>query len=792
MNVTINRLILNILLLLLTLHGRIYAAGFLDLSAGIGVDYKSYSRDADNISKQSQQLDKIYLQGEFARDLYFKRLGDIYLKFDLSKYKLSDYQGETKAINIPFFSKDNASKSDFFLHDITTKINLNIPKVDLKLLMEYSEETKFSVNDNEFFTKVGKTTDDIEELRGLHRSLNDRDWQRNQNYFLSRDGDVSFMANYSRYDYDKTFETVNYMTLEDVLKFGIDLKRIAGIYFEDNTKKFKNKSSDETLKKYKIGTIDYFGNDRVYKFNKFRIKTYYQSNINEYKSRKSDNKYGVFDLIYDINDNRNIGIEYEYKDVYDKYTVDYEKYERVKGKYEYQSKDLSYYLFLSAAKQNNIYPSSENVIFTFDEINNLLSTEIKGKGKITIRTINSNLLSLNLTLDDVVFSQNILVSSSNDYVIEFNRNIKGSITIVSGDKNDLSFLLYREYGGIKDQKYSKAEVGYYFKKWEFFKSKLDLSYQYVDVLAYETSVTYNDQKEIMLYKLFEIRPFNLIFDKSFKFANYKEGLDSYTDMVFNSSDGYFSKTLKFYLKSEYWKRNSKGVYDELEFWKESLILSYLTDIFELSLIPSYGVEDTKDVTHKNIFRFDSMVKYSSNRLTFQYQKEDNLNFNDKKKEMYLSKNLVYRYEYPNFSLNFEYLYNKSTFIYEIYSPSITYTIYKIFPRNDPYLIADIGAKFEKNQNFNLSNKDRYFFVKLTYKPTVRLESIFVYEKAILDNKLWENKGDDYEFILSYKSKVFKLSLGYRNNKVIYNNERRDEDVVYFKIDKSFNYSARVK
>ncbi len=771
-----------------------YTAGMLDVSAGIGVDYKSYERSGDNSSfKESQQLDKLYLKGEFARDLYFRRLGDIYLKFDLAKYNLNSYEGKNETLYFPFIAKDNASKSDYFLHDIKSKITLNIPKLDVKLLIEYDEKTDFSINDRDYFTKIGKMNDDIESLKGLSKSLNDRDWQRNQNYFISRDGSVSFMVNYNKYEYDKRFEVSNYLKEEEIFKYGLDIKRIVGFYIEDNSKQFSTGKSNESNTKYKLGTIDYFGNDRTYSWKNVKLRAYYQLDSSEYDSREFQNKYGILGVKYEINKNKSVGLEYQHKDNYDKYTSDYEKSDKLKGKFEHLSNEINYYLSLTSSKVKNIYPSNENLNLTFDEINNLLSGQINGKGKITIKTINANLLNLNLILDGNTVNQNVLVTTGNDYVIEFNKSVKGSISNLSGDKNDLTFVLYREYGGVINRDSKRFETGYYFKKLDYFKSKLDISYEYVNVYATDFKRDYYDEEQLSLYKIFEIRPYNLIFDKSLKYVKYKEGADSYTDLVLSSSDGYFSKKLKLFLKSELWKRGSEGVYDDLDFWKESIIFDYLSEDLELSFIPSVASEKTGDELEKNTVRYEGKIYYLKNRLSFQYNKERNDNLVDKKRDEYITKNLLYKYEFNNITLNFEYLYNKINSIFESYSPSLTYVLYKIFPQNEPYLVFDVGAKLEKTTMRDFSNNEDYFFIKLTYRPTNRLESIFSYEKSMIKNNLNpDSKGDDYEFILNFKTKVFKLSLGYRNNKVFYKNERRDENVVYFKIDKSFNYAARVK
>ncbi|MCA1933183.1 MAG: hypothetical protein LDL13_06370 [Calditerrivibrio sp.] len=109
---------------------------------------------------------------------------------------------------------------------------------------------------------------------------------------------------------------------------------------------------------------------------------------------------------------------------------------------------------------------------------------------------------------------------------------------------------------------------------------------------------------------------------------------------------------------------------------------------------------------------------------------------------------------PNYSLNFDYTYNDTNSIFESYNPSLTYIIYKVFPKDQPYLIIDIGLKFDKNKTQVSINNERYYFTKVTYKPTNRFETILSYEKSIVKNSSQKDVGDDYEFILRFKTKVF--------------------------------------
>lgn len=770
----------------------LYASGMIDLSTGISTDYRYFKRDDNATYKDTQQLDRLYIAGELSRDFYLRRLGDLYIKFDLSKYNLNRLENKYFSPTIPFL--DNKENNDnYFLHNIKSKLSLNIPKVDLKILAEYEENTKFSV-DNSNFKKIGKITDDIEDLKGTIKSLDDRDLQRSQNYFIAREGKINTMINYNRYEYEKKFETSNYMKLEDIFKYGIDINKIAGILVEKNVKKFKNDEKNETIKKYKIGLIDYFGSETTYKLNKLNLKGYYSFVENEYKESIFKDRYGVLGTDYEIDSNRNLNLDYEYIYKKDKYTNELKESNLLKASYAFSSTDYSYYLKYKKTNVESFYENIDNSSYTYDEANSVLSNTVEGPGKLIIKSVGNNLINLNMTVDGTNINQNVSVTPSSSHTVIFERNITGSITNILGDKNDLTILIYIDRGYDKKQKKNRLEIGYYYKKLEYIRSKFDMAYEYVSVDKGNTSnnsYIYNDQQIFDLKKLFEIRPINFIFDKSFNYKKINEGPDKYTNIELSSSDGYFDKNFKFYLLSNYFDMDGEGVYDDIRRFDESIVFDYFSESVSFFLKPTIGSENAPGKSKKKLFYIDNKLRYFNNNLNINYKKE-NINKPLENDETNIYKNINYRLTLSNYSFNFDYVYNKTNNIFEEYSPSFTYIIYKIFPRNDPYLIIDFGLRFGKSEGTNYNNGERYYFAKTTYRPTSRLELILAYERASLDNGNQKDIGNDYEFILRFKTKVFKLSIGYRNNNVLYNNQRRDENVVYLQIDKSFNYNARVK
>ncbi|MCA1933366.1 MAG: hypothetical protein LDL13_07300 [Calditerrivibrio sp.] len=385
----------------------VHSAGTIDLYTGIGVDYRYFSRIDNETYQSTQQINRLYFMGEFKRDLYFGRLGDIYLKFDLSKYQLNYAEDKYFSPGIPFLVEDGKNE-DYFLHNIKSKISLKIPKLDIKMLLEYDEKTEFSV-DEKNFKKIGKITDDIKDLKGTIKSLNDRDWERSQNYFISRDDKVSFMLNYNKYEYYKKFETSNYMKLEDVFKYGIDISKIVGFFVEKNKKEFQLYDKNESNNRYKLGFVDYFGQETTYKLNNFRFKGYYLLTENQYKGDIFNNKYATLTSMYDIDKNRMLTLEYVYGYQIDKYTKELEKQNKIKLNYQYRSDEYLYYVAYQNIISKNIYENIDNSSYTYDEANIVLSGNVSGPGKLIIKSSGINYLTLNLTIDNSNFNQNITV-----------------------------------------------------------------------------------------------------------------------------------------------------------------------------------------------------------------------------------------------------------------------------------------------------------------------------------------------------------------------------------------------
>jgi len=761
----------------------------------LDVNYKNYSNKDNSTSKdETSQIDSLYLKLNWKRDFYNKRLGEMNLNLDISNYRLN-YFNSNRSIDIPFLGSKGDINESKVIPNYGVNLHLNIPKTYFKVLLDISEKNELSINEKQYFTKIGKNTDDFEELKGLFYSLNDLDKSRAQNYLITRDSDLSLMFNYTQYNYDRKYETNNYMTDETYLKGGVNILKNFGIFAEKTTKTFKTGENNEEKRLYKIGSINYFGDEEKNRYKNTIYSGYYMFDEIDYKNEKFKNINFKLDLNQILNKENDILLNIIRKNTHDKYTGDKDDLYEGKLTYRYDSRDLAFYTSALFHKSDYTIEQTDMIKYTFDDFNTSLNNTILGTGFISIKNISTGTITLNLANLEVDGSKpfgSINIIQGGEYTIQFSSKVLGSIIILSGNKNDIEIYLKRDLNsGDKLNKYA-FEAGYYYRKYDSFKSKFDIKYENTDVDIKENYLksARDSNKRVQLRKIFEIRPSELIFDKEFVYdyyREYKESSNWYKNFKFKSMDGIYKKMFKLYLKNEYVRSSGDEIYGSSNSWDKGIFLDYIDNELTTTVDLTKVDENRKSEYKKKTSKADIKMKYKRSNLKVSLNKEKVSHYSSKE-DKNETRNINYNLDLNKYVLNFDYFYNNSGYIYEYYQPSLSYRIFKVFPSNEPYLIIELGSKLEKKGfSDGKEEREKYYYSKFKFTPTKRLDVNLIYEKSMDKDS---TVGDDYEFLLNFKTKVFNFSLGYRYNNIIYENKRRNENVFYVKVDKSFNYSVK--
>ncbi|UOD34579.1 hypothetical protein DSN97_10575 [Deferribacteraceae bacterium V6Fe1] len=760
-------------------------AGHLYLNAGYDLQLQQYGYSDNQTQKtESNQLDNLFLETSFNRDFYGRRLGSIDLDAKVNKYDLGFYNDDMR-IRTPFYKSD--SESDTF-YNVKSKLRFNIPKYKVSMSFEHYANKETKIDNDLYFNSLSKINADVSELEGIIKSLGDYQKSSTTNYYFFKPGNLTLMSNYTVYDYKNTTDNASYLKNETNLSTGAGIKNIFDIYYESNKKDYVYSSDNEEKDVYKLGFVDVFGNSVNYKLGNFKIGGYGEKIKEFYKGGYYKSRHLFADLGYEkgVNSLKN---NFSYKYDEGKYTNDIKEGYFYDFAYNYNTVDLPAYIKVSVGKEK-VYLSDIDNTYNYSEISNLLSSGLKGSGSILISntgngSVTIDLTGINIDGSNAVLGQ-IVLNSGGQYTISFGSTIDGVINVNSGDANDLEFSINNLSLGSYERKIVGGSTGYFLNWSEYFKNRMDINY-----ISYNYTVTddprgnldYNDEYIFSAEDRFEIRPYIYIFDKTLRYSHNDYDNEFYDELLFESKDGYYTLNKKFYINSKYQTRNGNG-YEKRDKYEFMLYSEVLGKNGKFSFFPLYSKEKEENNYTKTLNSIELLLNYKVNSLRAFYSKEIYEYTNSSEKTKNTIRDLNYQLNARNIIGELKYRaydYEQSV---ETYSANIKLIKYKYFPTVSPYLIAEFGFERDRDDSLGSFKNDDYFKFKLTYQPTTRLESIFSYEKE-LDKS--SNKGDDYEFIAKYYTRVFRLAIGYRKNITVENDIRRTEDVVYFKISKNFDY-----
>ncbi|BAI80235.1 hypothetical protein DEFDS_0757 [Deferribacter desulfuricans SSM1] len=764
-------------------------AGYIYLNTGLETLFKSYSKSEDNESKlyEGGQIDRLFLTTKYKREFLRGRLGDLKFDLNLDKYHMNYFYNEKPSFSVPF-SNNNGDNTDKYNKSINGRLNLKFPKKQTEITLEYSEDKLFKTDSDVYFNSLSKIKTDIQELDGVVKSLDDYDKNKMQNYYFYKYGTINLMANYTEYKYYKGLESdTNYLKIDTIKKAGVDIKNKVGFNFEQEIKKFNLGDDDSDKKTYLFGLVDAFGFPTLLKFGDLKFDGYAKHIDENFEGSNFNSKFYQLSTTYEKNQ-YTLFLSYNYEYNEDKYVNDIDKYNVGTIGLDYDSKDLTYYTEIKYKKGVITSNNLDNNSYSFNNFLAIISSGLNGSGSVIIK--NSGTSSVVIDLSGLIVDgnnnfNNVLILPSDQLVISYSEYIKGNAVILSGDGDDLTVYITRDTG----YKYRKNEYniksGYYLKYFETFKSRLDIDYYFSNYdVIYNPNNRYinEDENRFNLLKLFEIRPYNLIFDKQFEYKHLNENQDKSTNWGVISKDGYFSLNKKFYLISKYNKYNYDKSNDK-EYYSFTLNLDLRGSDYNISFYPEKEYEKEFGVYKKYTTTYDLKVRYKKHNLSTYYSKEEkkynNLStYSEKEKRVY--------YIYSGENILFDVKYNENIYEYklQLFNANLKLVKYRSFPVVRPYAIFEIGFERERDNAIGEYEKDDYVIVKLTYTPTDRLRAIFSFEKQIDRNM---DKGYDYECGVNYQTRVFKLALGYRKNITEIDEKRRVEHEVYFELRKNFDF-----
>ncbi|KAA0258925.1 hypothetical protein FHQ18_02975 [Deferribacter autotrophicus] len=766
-------------------------AGYLSLNTGIETQFKSYFRSEENSSKyyEGSQVDNLFLNTDYKRDFLRGRLGSLRLNLNLDQYNMNYFENVKPKVSFPFTSNSDAKNTEDFDYSLNGKLNFRIPKKNIELFVEYSDSKVLDVDSEKYFNSLPKIKADISELEGINTSLNNYNRNKMQNYYFYKYGKINFMANYTEYSYKKILETdSNYLTKEAHKKVGIDIKNLVGFNYKQEIKEFNLGEENSDKKIYTFGMVDSFGFPTLLKFKDLKIEGFGKITEEDYEGNKYNDRY------YKVSTNITEGkhsvtgtYTYEYNE--DKYINDINTTHNISGNYDYSSKDFDFYTNIIFTKENLKVTSIDEGIFSYNELNAILSNGIYGSGYILIKNTGSNTVTLDLS-GVIIDGENsslgiVLLNPVDTYLLNFNESIEGQLSIVTGDSNDLTLTVQRDAGYEYNKNKYEIRSGYYLKYFETIKSKLDIEYYKTEKdKVYDPSNRFKDEKEsrFSLDKLFEIRPYNLIFDKEFRYER-RDEYSSYTEKYHViSKDGYFTLNKKLYLESNY-KKDRFGNSQDKVFYSFLLNMEKKDKNYKISFYPKKEYEKQKNIYKKNTTIYDLKIKYKYHNL-MTYYKEEKTDYQGIITKVDREKRVNYQLNARNVLLDLKYRENDRDYKLQLYNANLKLIKYRSFPVVKPYAILELGFERERDNSIGEFKKDDYIIVKVSYTPTDRLTAIFAFEKQIDREK---NKGLDYECAVSYKTRVFKMALGYRKNNTIMDGVRRVEHEVYFELRKNFGF-----
>ena len=785
-------------------------AGYLTLDGGYGLTYQKYNKTSDNTSDldAGSQLDELFANLRYRRELMNERLGYLQLNTQITEYSLNYFESKKPELSIPFTSNDRAkNKDDALFYDVNPRAFIRIPAKKLRFGFDYSLNKSIDTDTGDYFSSLNKISDDVKELEDINQSLGDYDKTERQKYFLYRSGDLNVVAKYFGYNYDYGYdveeEDENILKSEVFAQSGVSYKRYAGIYYEKEKSTFKDSKTDHDEYTVKVGTITAEGMEDELELGNFRFSAFADKNVVNESSLESNEgseytnaevNFGYEKNIYDLN-NR---VYYEKDDQTETGELD----ERMGYVFSFESNalDLSYYLeseiYKERVEEHNL---RENNI-SLSSFNSLIADGLNGTGTITITTDDDQII-LDLTGlsvdDEFLTNPNLIIDPGESYQISFTESVSGSIVLAGGDVDDVSISAQRDLQTAYDNIGTKSKAGYNFKELESFKNRFDIEYETANH-NYDPDKKYtvveDDYTDLKLSQEFDIRPWFLIFDKWASYRKYNE--ESLTDTasdkwreeyLFTSRDGFYTEENKFYLVSEIGAKYGEG-YDTRETKRFMLYTEKSTENMRLGFFPEREIEKEPDNYKQTTDSYELEFRLYQSNLRAEYEEEIKDYYDAvQKDEERVSKNLNYRLNLRNVRFNARYNSTKYEYTTESYEANLILVKQRSFPANVPYVILELGFERERNDKSGSFEKDDYVTGKITYTPTSRLEAIFSFEKQI---NAADDEGIDYEFIAKYATNVFKLSLGYRRNETTENNNRRVEDVIYFEIRKSFGIGYR--
>lgn len=757
------------------------------------MQFKDYSSDNESEKfKEGNQLDNLFLNFAFQRDFYRGRLGSLNMEINLNEYNLNYFENKSAKISYPFNRSSGNENNSSIYYNTKNKLQLNVPKTDLELLVEYNAEKILDIDNDIYFKSTSKIKTDIEELEGIIKSLGDYKKNTTEHYHLFKPGKFSFMGDYTKFTYKMPLEDGSYITDNEKIASALSYKDKFTFYLERETKNYTDLRDNTDKKSYKLGFIDIFGNPVKKDLKDFTISGIGEYTKETYKGREYSLKSVWGKLEYEKYIH-NIKNKIEYRESGDKYSNDTNKGYFYNFDYTNSAKDLSYYFRADYSSEKVNVNSFEDKSLSLSEINSVLSNTLIGSGSIVIQNNGNQNIILDITnikVDgDLLTNPALLLNPGESYKIGFTKSVSGSIILSSGDVNELEFFLSRTSSGNYNREASAYRAGYYLKMFETFKSKLDLTYsvtKFDEKDDPENNINNDNEYRFYVDKSFEIRPFILIFDKQFRYSKNNFTEDNYDEYFILSKDGFYTLNSKFYMESSYSKLKGDG-YDEKTNRYFLLFIEKTAPDLRLAFFPKIEREKEENNYTKKKDSYEFIFNYKVSGLRGYYEKEDTdyVSTGLKKSEI---RTVDYQINLSNFQADLRYRFYVTEDTIEQYSANLKFLKYKVYPVVSPYVIFEIGYERSRDNSVGHFETDEYINSKITYTPTTRLEAVFSFEKQI-DKKL-QAKGIDYELVLKYRTRVFNMSLGYRKNETIEDGKRRREDVVYFQILKSFDFLYR--
>jgi len=785
-------------------------AGYLILDGGYGLTYQKYKQTSDNGSDldAGSQLDELFANLRYRRELMNERLGYLQLNTQITEYSLNYFESQKPELSVPFTSNDSAANNeDALFYDVNPRAFIRIPAKKMRFGFDYSLNKSIDTDTGDHFNSLNKISDNIKELEDITQSLGDYDKTERQKYFFYRSGDLNIVAKYFGYNYDYGYdveeEDDNILESEVFAQSGVSYKRNAGIYYEKEQSTFKDSKTDHDEYTVKVGTITAEGMEDELELGNLRFSAFAEKNVLNESSLESNEGAEYTDAEVNLGYEKNI-YELNNRFYYEKddQTETDELDERTGYVFSFDSdaQDLSYYLESEIYKERVEEHNFRENNISLSAFNSLIADGLNGTGTITITTDDDQII-LDLTGlsvdDELLTNPNLIIDSGESYQVSFNESVSGSIVLIGGDADDVSISVQRDLQTAYDNIGTKSKAGYNFKELESFKNRFEIEYETTNH-NYDPDKKYNvvedDYTDLKLSQEFDIRPWFLIFDKWASYRKYEENSLSDTkkdewreEYLFTSKDGFYTEENKFYLVSEFGAKYGQG-YDTRETKRFMLYTEKSTENMRLGFFPEREIEKEPGNYKQTTDSYELEFRLYQSNLRAEYEEEIKDYYDAAQKdEERVSKNLNYRLDLRNIRFNARYNSTEYEYTTESYEANLILLKRRSFPANVPYVTLELGFERERNDKSGNFEKDDYVTGKITYTPTSRLEAIFSFEKQI--NKA-DDEGIDYEFIAKYSTNVFKLSLGYRRNETTENNNRRVEDVIYFEIRKSFGAGYR--